>query len=138
MVKAIYNFIDNVLGVKELCRYGTVGLAGAFVDIVLLNLLVQLSTLDIYYSIVIAFIVSVVVSYFLHTNWTFCVSSGATRLLVYVFVSVFGLILNVLVMYYLMEYWHWWYNFAKVVALVTFGIWNYFVSKAFIFRKKNN
>ncbi|KKQ79194.1 MAG: hypothetical protein UT02_C0045G0002 [Parcubacteria group bacterium GW2011_GWC2_38_7] len=138
MVKRIYHFIDRKLGFKELCRYGSVGLIGASIDFTLLNLLVQFTPFDIYYSIVIAFISSVIVSYFLHCSWTFRVSTGVNRLLVYSFTSVFGLILNVLVMYYFMEHLNWWYNYAKVAALVIVVGWNYFVSKALIFKSRNN
>jgi len=140
MIKRIHGFIDRKLGFKELCRYGSVGIIGSLIDLGLLNVFVQFTKLDIYHSIVLAFLCSVIVSYFLHCNWTFCVSRGATRLMVYSFVSTFSLILNIVIMYFLMEHLNWWYNYAKITALFICVLWNYAVSKSLIFkiRTKNN
>ncbi len=138
MFKALYKVVDKKLGIKEILRYGSVGLVGALTDLSLLNVMVKFSNLDIYHAVVIAFLISVVVSYVLHCNWTFCVPQGATRLMVYAFTSIFGLILNIIIMYFLMEHLGWWYNYAKVSAMFIVVIWNYFVSRSLIFRKTHN
>ncbi|KKR08582.1 MAG: hypothetical protein UT32_C0001G0102 [Parcubacteria group bacterium GW2011_GWC2_39_14] len=138
MIKRIHSFIDRKLGFKELCRYGSVGIIGSLIDLALLNILVQFTKLDIYHSIVVAFLCSVIVSYFLHCSWTFRVARGATRLMVYVFTATFSLILNVVIMYFFMEHLNWWYNYAKLTALLIVVAWNYFVSKVLIFKIRNN
>lgn len=120
-----------------MCRYGLVGVVGAIIDIGLLNILVIFTELDIYHAIVLSLISAVIVSYFLHSSWTFKVTKGVDRMLIYSFMAVFSLILNVVIMYFFMEHLHWWYNYAKIAALFVVVIWNYGVSKALIFKTRN-
>jgi putative flippase GtrA len=50
--------------------------------------------------------------------------------------SLIGLIINVSIMYFLIEGFDWYYNFAKLVAILVALIWNYGSAKTLIFRNK--
>lgn len=133
MIIRFYRFIDRKLGIRELLRYGTVGIIGASIDIGLLNVFVQFHMMDIYNALVLAFLISVVVSYFFHSHWTFKVRRKPMNLLVYCLSALVGLIINFTIMYLLIEGWGVWYNYAKLSAVFITVIWNYVISKTLIF-----
>jgi len=137
MIKKLYKFVDRKLGFRELVRYGLVGVVGASVDFGLLNIFVQFTKMDIYNSLVIAFLISVIVSYFFHAHWTFKVKKLPVRIFVYCLTAIVGLIINFTVMYLLIEGWDWWYNYAKLAALFVAIIWNYTIAKTLVFKTIN-
>lgn len=137
MIKRIYNFVDRKLGFKELVRYGLVGVIGAAIDFSLLNVFVQFTRFDVYQSLVFAFLISVIVSYFLHSHWTFNVKKLPVKLLAYCLTAMVGLIINFTVMYLLIEGWGWWYNYAKLAAIFVALVWNYTIAKTLVFKNIN-
>lgn len=133
MIKKIYKFVDRKLGFRELVRYGLVGVVGVVIDFGLLNIFVQFTKLDVYQSLVFAFLVSVVASYFLHSHWTFKVKKLPIKLIAYCLTAIVGLIINFTVMYLLIEGWDLWYNYAKLVAVFIALVWNYTIAKTLVF-----
>jgi putative flippase GtrA len=137
MIKRIYNFVDRKLGFRELVRYGLVGVIGAAIDFSLLNVFVQFTKFDVYQSLVFAFLISVIASYFLHSYWTFKVKNLPIKLIAYCLTALVGLIINFTVMYLLIEGWEWWYNYAKLAALFVALVWNYTIAKTLVFNNIN-
>ena len=137
MIKRVYRFLDKKLGVKELVKYGAVGVVGAIVDITLLNIIVYFTGIDVYNSLVIAFMFSVIVCYFLHSHWTFQVRKRPIKLVAYLLSSVVGLIINFIVMYLLIEGWDLWFNYAKIIAILITVVWNYTIAKTLVFNVLN-
>lgn len=137
MIKRIYNFVDRKLGFRELVRYGLVGVIGATIDFSLLNVFVQFTKFDVYQSLVFAFLISVIVSYFFHSYWTFKVKNLPIKLIAYCLTALVGLIINFTVMYLLIEGWDWWYNYAKLAALFVALVWNYTIAKTLVFNNIN-
>ena len=137
MVRKFYHFIDRKLGVKELVKYGVVGVIGAIIDIGLLNIFVHFTKMDVYNSLVVAFLLSVMVCYFLHSHWTFQVKKKPIKLMVYILSAIVGLIINFTVMYLLIEGWDLWFNYAKIIAILIALMWNYTISKTLVFNVFN-
>jgi putative flippase GtrA len=135
MLNNFFKSLKQKKSLRQLMRYGLVGAIGAFVDFTLLNIFVFFTPLSIYEDIVLAFLISVIVSYFLHSSWTFSVSHSVNKLMLYSFSSIFGLILNIVIMYFLMEHFGWWYNYAKISAMIVVVIWNYGLARSLIFSR---
>jgi len=122
---------------SQLWRYGVVGLLSAIVDFGILYLLTD--KLNFYYlwSATISFIIAASLNYYLNKTWTFKVGGQlAKQMTVFLLIAGSGILLNNLILYLLVEYGHWWYIYAKIIAAAIVTISNFFGNKYFTFRTR--
>jgi len=121
----------------QMVRYGIVGTIGAVIDFGLLNLLVLYLDWNVYLAATVGFTVAASSNYVLNLKWTFRDSPSKHRLVQYgqfILVALLGLMINNGTMYILIENFDWWFNFAKLTAVLIVFIWNYLANRYWTFR----
>ena len=135
------NLVEAKLGTRvfKLIRYLISGGTAALVNFTTLFVLVQF--IDIHYlsASILAFVVSIAISFAMQKFWTFrdnIVHDIHTQFTRYLVVILFSLLLNTVLVYLLVEKVHVWYLLAQVIATVIIAITNFFCYKHFVFRAR--
>lgn len=118
-----------------------VGTLGTLIDFGLLNLLVIMARIGVYFSATLSFVAAVINNFFLNKYWTF--KSPLTRkkshiqFIQFFIVSLIGLGLNLTIMYLIMDIFHFGhqrYNLAKAAAILVVLVWNFLANKFWTFQ----
>ncbi|MFZ5365126.1 MAG: GtrA family protein [Patescibacteria group bacterium] len=122
----------------QFLKFCAVGVTGTAIDFGVLNLGVAVIKLNVYVAAALAFILAATNNFLLNKRWTFSQKSTGQRMIgqyaQYLAVSAGGLILNLSIMYALIEAADWWYNWAKVLATALVIVWNFSMNKYWTFR----
>jgi dolichol-phosphate mannosyltransferase len=133
-VNIIKEFIKN----PEIYEYVVVGLANA--GLVLVLIMIFTSGLGIFYllSAIIAYEISIIVSFFMHDFWTFGknekISHRHTRFIRYNISSMIGLGINLISLGILTHYFNIYYVISEFVAIMITFVFNYIISKKISFK----
>lgn len=130
---------EGLMGARvyRLVRYLISGGTAAASNLAFLFLLVHFFEVYYLYASVIAFILSIAVSFTMQKFWTFqdsLLHDVRMQFGRYLVVLVANLVLNTLLMYVFVEYLGWWYVYAQVVATGIVAIVGYFGYRNFVFR----
>lgn len=123
----------------KLIRYLISGGTAALVNWTTLFLLVYLGHMYYLYASILAFIVSIAVSFTMQKFWTFRdnlvhdIHIQFTRYLAVIFLS---LLLNTALVYFLVEKMNVWYLLAQITATAIIAIINFFAYRHFVFRER--
>lgn len=139
--------------VKRFVKFATVGAAGAVTHFTLFNVLLQLLRFSTYLSNTVGFCAAVAQNFILNRTWTFREKRGraaGSQLAQFVVVSVFGLLLNMMVLagvrYAFAPFWAQIFtgqeqmarligdNFALAVAIGVVMFWNFAINRLWTFR----
>ena len=130
MIKKLLN--NNLI--KQILKFGVVGGLAFLIDYGIYTLLI--SAFDVYYIIasVISFTLSVIFNYILSIKWVFDVKKkqGPKEFIIFVILSVIGLILNSLILYLSVELMQIHKLIAKIIATFIVMIYNFITRKIFI------
>ncbi len=122
---------------RELIKFGLVGVVGAVVDIGLLNALHLKLDLNLYLATAIAFVAAVIVVYTLNNYWTYRrlgLKFRASNLLKYGLISTIGLIITEGIIHLLAVENDLNFNLAKIIAIAIVFFWNFFANRTWTFR----
>lgn len=126
----IYELIRKAR-IYEFLRFGVSGLLSFVIDYSILVLLTD--EFKIYYltSSSISFLISVIFNYFICVKWVFKGSKKQTLMsvLIFIIISLIGLLLNQLLMWFSVEILLVSYKLAKIIATLLVIIWNYFMKR---------
>ena len=130
-------FIKNNL-IVQLIKFGIVGVIAAIVDIGVLIIFREIFHFGVLLSSAISFSVSVVVNYILSMAFVFeSKNSNKTReFIIFVCLSVGGLLLNQLIMWIGMKYLSIYYLAIKIFAMIIVPIYNFITRKVFLESKE--
>ncbi|MBO2944778.1 GtrA family protein [Paenibacillus sp. F411] len=118
-------------------QYGIVGAIGTLVHTVILAACVEYLNLSPVLSTVIGFVFSLVISYKLNSIWTFKNrGEGVNRFLKYTITCSYGLLVNILIMYMMVNVLHYSYMLGQLIAVMVVPIINYSLSRYWVFNKK--
>lgn len=125
----------------QFVRFSLVGLSGTLIDVGLLNLLHEGLGVFVYTAATIAFTAAVINNFLLNKYWTFrhragYKSRGSVQFFQFIFVSLVGLLINLGIMYLLIEFLDLWFNWAKAAAIIVVLFWNFVANKLWTFRTK--
>ena len=142
MLKNIFKLIFNliwqriVLRWQQFFRFCVVGTLGAIIDIGGLYVLVEFFGIYYLLAAAISFIFAVINSYFLNKYWTFQNKNNqhAKQFIIFLLVSVIGLLINLGAMYVLTEWVGFWYLLSKAIAAIIVLFWNFLMNKYVTFR----
>ncbi|MEK7604886.1 MAG: GtrA family protein [Patescibacteria group bacterium] len=137
----IHTVTEDVLGPRmyRLLRYLMSGTAAAASNLAIVFILVHFGRVYYLHASVIAFVLSMVVSFSLQKFWTFQdkpIYDVQPQFVRYSMVVFCNLILNTVVMYLLIEKIGLWYLFAQVLATGTVAVVGYFAYQHFVFRER--
>ena len=123
--------------IVQLIKFGIVGVIATLIDLAVLMVLKEILDVDVLYASAVAFSVSVIANYILSMLFVF-ESSGNSKVkefLVFVVLSIGGLLLNQFIMWIGTEIMTAYYLWAKVFALVFVPIYNFITRKIFLEKK---
>ena len=121
----------------QLIKFGIVGVIATLIDLAVLMLLKEFMHIDILVASAVAFSVSVIANYILSMLFVF-ESSGNSKFkefLVFVVLSIGGLLLNQFIMWIGTEIMTAYYLWVKAFALVFVPIYNFITRKIFLEKK---
>ncbi len=118
-------------------KFGISGGISAAVSLSTLYILTE--HLDVYYlaSSLIAYCFSFFTNFFLQKLWAFRDlerSKTTVKMGLFLANSILNLVLNVLLMHLLVDYFHVWYLFAQCMVIGTLALMNYTIYRLYIFR----
>ena len=121
----------------QLIKFGIVGVIATLIDLAVLMLLKEFMHVDVLVASAVAFSVSVIANYILSMLFVFKGSenSKVKEFIVFVVLSIGGLLLNQFIMWIGTEIMTDYYLLAKVFALVFVPIYNFVTRKIFLEKK---
>lgn len=124
---------------KQIIRFGIVGGVAFLIDYSLLYVLTEYVGLYYLHSSIISFSVSLLFNYIASIKFVFNVSHKQTHkdLMLFVVLSVIGLGINQLVMYFSSDILNIYYMISKLGATAIVMVWNFVTRKYFIDHKKD-
>jgi len=121
----------------QLIKFGIVGVIATLIDLAVLMVLKEFMKVDVLAASAVAFSVSVIANYILSMLFVF-ESSGNSKVkefLVFVVLSIGGLLLNQFIMWIGTEIMTAYYLWVKAFALVFVPIYNFITRKIFLEKK---
>jgi putative flippase GtrA len=129
---------------KRFIKYGIVGSASFFLDLVVLNVLSLFTghSKGIFAAgfSVVSFLVANVNSYLLNKKWTFKENNLNAKYKTFLKISAIGVIVNILIVYFLTTHISQnfvsdlaWLNVSKILATMLVAVFNYIGYKKFVF-----
>ena len=135
------NLVEAKLGTRvfKLIRYLISGGTAALVNFTTLFVLVQF--IDIHYlsASILAFVVSIAISFAMQKFWTFrdkLVHDIHMQFSRYAVVISSSLLINTTLVYLMVERLHTWYLLAQVLATVIIAVINFFAYRHFVFEER--
>lgn len=122
--------------IEQILKFGIVGIIAAIIDFGTLFILTTF--LDTYYllSAAIAYILSTVFNYIASMQYVFVSkfdkSEKNKEFLIFVILSVIGLAINELIMWFFVEEYSLHYILSKVIATIIVMVWNFITRKMFL------
>ena len=139
MIKIISNILSKPF-LKDLIKFAIVGTIGTVINISILYLLTEFFNLYYIFSEIIAFIVSVLNNYILNKLWTFqekIQEKIIRKYFKFSLVCLVSLLLNITVLFILVEYFYIWYIMAEIIAIFCAFLINFSGSRLWTFKKNN-
>jgi putative flippase GtrA len=122
------------LPVGELARFGIAGLVATACYFILANSFAHLLALPPQYASVLAYALSVVVSYLLQSRFTFARSSAPGQMRRFALASAFGLFLSFAIVKVAEDFLHWPLVVASLIVCVAIPVSNYLLMKVWVFK----
>ena len=124
----------------QIFKFTIVGGTAFLIDFVLLYLFKEWFHLPVLLANTLSFTVSVIYNYIASVQWVFEVDhekSAKKQFIVFIFLSVIGLLLNDLIVWLSVEELRIYYLLAKIIATVIVMIFNFITRKIFLEKKEN-
>lgn len=124
----------------QIVKFGFVGAIAFVIDYGLMVLLTEVFNIYSLISAAISFTVSVIFNYIASVKWVFDVdnekNSKSKQLIVFIILSVIGLIINELIMWVMDVKFSIHYMISKLVATFVVMVWNFITRKLFLEEKR--
>ena len=125
-------------GYNQFIKFALVGVVNTLVNLAVLYILTDIFGIYYLVSAVFAFLIAVTNSFLLNKMWTFKESisyRASSKYIKFVLISVIALIINLIILYVLVEYYSIWYIYAQIVGVSSNLIINFFGNKLWTFKK---
>lgn len=121
--------------IKQILKFGVVGGIAFVIDYLVLYICTDF--LNIYYlvSAVISFTVSVIFNYILSVKWVFVINNNFSKrknFIIFIVLSIIGLILNEIIMYLMVDVINVYYMFSKLISTFVVMIFNFVTRKVIL------
>lgn len=121
--------------ISQICRFSFVGILCFAVDYFLLLFFTEIIGMNYLISGSISFIVSVIINYILSIRYVFCSDhriSFKKELITFTLLSLFGLFINEIFMWFFVEHINLCYSLSKIYAGLLVSIYNFISRKIFL------
>ncbi len=119
----------------QFMRFGLVGTVAFVIDYSLMIFLTEVFSIDYLISTTVSFVASVIFNYFASMRFVFTHKEGLSRrreFIVFVILSIIGLIINDVFMWMMVEYHYIDYRLSKIVVALIVSVWNFVTRKIFL------
>jgi len=145
--KEISDYLKNLYGYSRLkkpshvqfVKFAIVGAIGTIINLFVLYILTELFGLYYLISAIFAFFLAMTNNYVFNKKWAFnekIETNFTSKYLKFALVSVFGLVINLSILYYFVEYLGLYYMLAQVFGIVSGFLLNFFLNKHWTFKNK--
>lgn len=121
--------------VEQIVKFAFVGGTAFIIDYFGMIFLTEVLHINYLISSVISFTLSVIYNYILSVRWVFTVNnqlSAKKQFIIFVLLSVVGLVLNTLLMWVFTDLAHLDYRIGKIIATVLVMVYNFISRKMFL------
>ena len=136
---------NNILkSLKQFIKFGITGGLGTITNLIIFFLLVDVASLYEIPVSIFCFIIAGTQNFIIHHYWSFREYTERTKItfkkwLLFLSASLVGLVINVTVMYFIVINFILPYKFiAQAIGIAAGMFVNFFISKYFVFKKKEN
>lgn len=134
---ALYSFCEKR---KMLVKFFVIGSINGILSLFLLYFFHDILGKEVVFSTTASFILSFIFSFIFQKNWTFrdAGHTNSMRQMSSYSINIFiTLNVNGFLMYLLVNIFGWWYLFSQVLVNIAISIYNFFVYKYLIFKKRD-
>lgn len=130
---SIRKFVNSKL-FKQIFKFGIVGGLAFLIDYGVFTLLTQILNVHYLIASILSFSISVIFNYILSIKWVFDVTKKQTTkdFIVFIVLSIIGLILNSVVMYIAVDLIHIHELISKIIATAIVMVYNFITRKIFV------
>lgn len=125
---------------SQIIKFGFVGVIATVIDYALMILFTEVFHIPSLISAAMSFTISVIFNYIASVKWVFDVdkkkNSKQKEIIVFIILSVIGLVINELIMYLLDKFFGIDYKISKLFATGVVMCWNFITRKIFLESKK--
>ncbi len=121
--------------IAQFMKFGVVGVIAFIIDFGVMVLLTEVFAVPYLISTTIAFTVSVIFNYVASMRYVFVRKDDMSRrreFIIFVLLSVIGLVLNDVFMWLLVDFFFIDYRISKIITTVLVAIWNFVSRKIFL------
>jgi len=122
--------------INQLIKFGLVGIVATIIDYGLLVIFTEMFNIPSLLSAAISFTISVIFNYIASVKWVFNVNnkkhSKTKELVIFIILSVIGLLINEFIMWILEKEFSMHYTITKLLATVVVMFWNFITRKIFL------
>lgn len=141
-MKKVFGLIKKILynpTFLEMIRFGINGAVCFIVDYGLLYLLTEFCGVHYLISSSIGFVASVILNYIICIIWVFKTDTKKTikTKVAFFLTSVIGALINLFIMWLLVDIFTIYYLLAKIFSIIVVMIWNYFTKKSVLTKKSD-
>lgn len=136
-MKKIITFLRGKPSIIQFTKFVIVGFSNLFIDFSIYLLLTRLADFHYLWANILSFTAATINSFFLNKKWTFRNTNRDyhRQYAKFYLVSGIGLGLNQLILFVLIESWHFYDILAKCVAVVIVTFWNFLGNRFWTFRE---
>ena len=129
-----------ILKYKIYIKYIISGSTGALVNLTTLFVLTEFAHVYYLLSAILAFFVSLAVSFNLQKRWTFQNNDKKVfkQIIIYFIVTSSNLLINMVLLYFLVEKLDIWYMLAQVIIYGSLSVFSFILYKFLVFKKEKN
>lgn len=126
--------------IVQLIKFGIVGVIALIIDVGLLMVLKELFKMNVLIASAVSFSVSVTANYILSMRFVFESNNNSKlkEFIVFVLLSIGGLLLNQLIMWIGVDLLSAYYLVVKIFALIFVAIYNFITRKVFLEKKQSD
>lgn len=124
--------------VKKFLKYSAVGLLGTAIDFSTLIIQVEFLRINIYIAVLISFLLAASSNHFFNRRFTFKSMNSQIKkeYLKFILVSSVGILINILIIYFLSQIFHIYYLISKIIATSLVLLWNFLMNYHWTFKSK--
>ena len=120
---------------NKIIRFSIVGGIATLIDFIFLYIFKEFLNMDVIIANTLSFIISVTYNYIASIVWVFDINKEKNKkiqFILFILFSIFGLVLNNIILYILTDMFNMYYLISKVVATLFVMIFNFITRKRFL------
>ncbi len=120
---------------NKIIRFSIVGGIATLIDFIFLYIFKEFLNMDVIIANTLSFIISVTYNYIASIVWVFDINKEKNKkiqFILFILFSIFGLVLNNIILYILTDIFNMYYLISKVVATFIVMIFNFITRKKFL------